>query len=154
MLNKITQDDERTPVTSTGELSIYLGTENEPVLEHNFCSSVSRDQLASSLITRSWYSTVSSESVIPSGLLWYSTVSLLSSLGTGTLTGCSSASLSIGKMGVPVLGPASRSSLLSGLLLLEHHPPNGCETKNRREQSFDSQEQELWPSSEERRQEQ
>ena len=149
-------------MTSTGELSIYLGTENEPVLEHNFCSSVSRDQLASSLITRSWYSTVSSESVIPSGLLWYSTVSLLSSSGTGTLTGCSSASLSIGKMGVPVLGPAcgsvssssSRSSLLSGLLLLEHHPPNGCETKNRREQSFDSQEQELWPSSEERRQEQ
>ena len=105
--------DERTPVTSTGELSMYLGTLNDPVLEQSFCSSVRSDQFSSSLITRSWYSTVSSESVNPSGLLWYSKVSLLSSFGTGTFAASSS---SIGSNGVPALGPAcgSVSSSSSG----------------------------------------
>ena len=95
----------------------------------------------------------------------------MSSSGTGTLTACSSASFSIGKMGVPVLGPAcgsvsssSSGSSLAGLLSFGFDevcevetgtsPPNGCETKSRREQSFDSQEQELWLSSEEKKQEQ
>ena len=98
---------------------------------------------------------MSSESVNPSGLLWYSEVSLLSSFGTGTFA-ASSSSISIG---VPELGPAcgsvssSSSGSISGLFALGFEdceevetgtsPPNGCETKNQREQSFDSQEQEL-----------
>ena len=99
---------------------------------------------------------MSSESVIPSGALLYSTVSLFSSFWFG----CSSSSSSTGRIGGPELGPAcgsvsssSGSSSGFGSFGLEDEeietgtsPPNDCETKSRREQAFDSQEQEPWLS--------